>query len=325
MMNNKKPNPRRVRQFERQIRTFIDENGGADGIFSNFKHRPSDDALIKMFLAGKFGGTDDPLIELGGIDFALEYAFDEFNELSKILRQHTDWQNKTVANYHVINRGLGEPWGNLFFSMFIDKDYAPFVTSIDKNEFIRFTNQENHLIHEATKSIVFSIALIGVVNRNDKFVKRNNPTFLKTEFKSPSIIWHYGIWISSPDTYAKENINLEKAYNPEIMNAIYRKNKLLDAKVPWDGFDDHVVYTATDIDGVLRYIGEGRSDRYLHVNSGKSHNFKINEHFFLYGKMDVNILAKGLTKPKALAIEKFLIVKNSKTLWNIKDNPDVHK
>jgi len=52
----KKINPRRVRQFERQIRTFIDENEGTDGIFRNFKYRPTNDALVKMFLAGKFGG-----------------------------------------------------------------------------------------------------------------------------------------------------------------------------------------------------------------------------------------------------------------------------
>jgi hypothetical protein len=319
-MSKKEPNPRKIRQFEKAVRVIIDSNGGADKIFRNFNNRPSDEFLIKMFIAGKFGG-DDPL-SLGGVDFALEYVFDEFNEMSEIIRKNDDWQNKVIENYHVINRGQDEAWSNLFFSIFIDKDYAPFVSNLDKNEFIRFTDRESEFIHNATKSIIFSFAFIGILNRNNELIKHNNPKFSETDLKKSSIIYHYGIWITSPDVYAKIDINLKTVENPNIMDAIYRKNKLLEAQVPWDGFDDHIVYTATDSDGVIRYVGEGRSDRYLHVNSGKSHNYKINEHFFLNGKMNVNIVSKGLTKPKTLAIEKFLIARNSKTLWNIKDNPD---
>jgi hypothetical protein len=70
MKQLKKQNPRRVRQFEKQICTLVDDNGGADRIFGNFKHRPSNDALIKMFLVGKFGG-ENPLM-IAGVDFALE-------------------------------------------------------------------------------------------------------------------------------------------------------------------------------------------------------------------------------------------------------------
>lgn len=317
----KKQNPRRVRQFEKKVRALIKNNGGADRIFRNFKNRPSDDSLVKMFLSGKFGGNDP--LTLGGVNFKLEYAFDEFNESSKILRQNEAWKNQILEEkWYVMTRGQDECWGNLFFSIFIDKDYAPFISHLDENEFVGFTDRKDELIHNPTKSIVFSVALIDVVNRSDELIQHNNPKFSETEYKCVNIIYHYGIWVVSPDVYAEEDINLKTVENSNIMANIYRKNTLLKAKVPWDGFDDHIVYTVTDSGGILRYVGEGRKDRYLHVNSGKSHNYKINEYFFLHGKMDVDIVSKKLTKPKALAIEKFLIARNSKTLWNIKDNPD---
>ena len=40
---------------------------------------------------------------------------------------------------------------------------------------------------------------------------------------------------------------------------------------------DHIVYSVKDVEGYLRYIGEGKIDRWKHVNSAASHNFKINE------------------------------------------------
>jgi hypothetical protein len=59
----------------------------------------------------------------------------------------------------------------------------------------------------------------------------------------------------------------------------------------------------------------------------KNYLYKIKPNVInsFYIELKLNIVANGLTKQKALAIEKFLIVKNSKTLWNIKDNPDINK
>ena len=83
---------------------------------------------------------------------------------------------------------------------------------------------------------------------------------------------------------------------------------------------DHIVYQAMDTEGKLRYIGEGKLDRWKHVNSGASHNVKINEHFFTKGPMDVEIIYEGLTKPEALSIERLLLAKYAgKGLWNSKD------
>jgi len=83
---------------------------------------------------------------------------------------------------------------------------------------------------------------------------------------------------------------------------------------------DHVVYSVTDHAGDVRYIGEGKRDRPKHVNSGASHNWKINEHYFTKGEMIVKIVYEGLTKSEALAMEQMLIKKSSGTgLWNVKD------
>ena len=91
-----------------------------------------------------------------------------------------------------------------------------------------------------------------------------------------------------------------------------------------ENFDEvaHVVYRAFDANGILRYVGEGRGTRPEHVNSGTSHNFKLNEHFFLHGPMKIEVVARGLSKDEGLSIERLLIRRHRDRgeLWNIKDN-----
>jgi hypothetical protein len=106
-----------------------------------------------------------------------------------------------------------------------------------------------------------------------------------------------------------------------------RRNRLVEAGVIWDEFNDHVVYFAYDADGSIRYVGEGRPDRPQHVNSGVSHSYKINEHFFLRGEMRVEVRHTNLTKPLALAIERLAIQRHGSggALWNIRDNKHLKK
>ena len=83
---------------------------------------------------------------------------------------------------------------------------------------------------------------------------------------------------------------------------------------------DHIVYSVKDAEGHLLYIGEGKIDRWKYVNSGASHNFKINEYFFSKGPMEIEIVYEGLTKPEAISIELLLLAKNAgKGLWNSKN------
>ena len=70
----------------------------------------------------------------------------------------------------------------------------------------------------------------------------------------------------------------------------------------------------------MRYFGEGLIGRPAHVNSGVSHNYKLNEHFFRVGPMRVEVFARGLSKDEALAVERLCIRgHNGSALWNIKD------
>jgi len=100
----------------------------------------------------------------------------------------------------------------------------------------------------------------------------------------------------------------------------YSKRKPINAKTITDDITNKIVYRVYDHTGQLRYIGEGKPDRYLHVNSGASHNTEINRHFFLNGKMRVEIIKEGLTKVESLAFEKMLLNQSKGTgLWNKKD------
>lgn len=107
----------------------------------------------------------------------------------------------------------------------------------------------------------------------------------------------------------------------KIANVKGHKRKTpLRLVVSRDSIAEHIVYVAKDREGRLRYIGEGKEDRWKHVNSGASHNVKINEHFFTKGPMTVEVIQEGLTKPEALSIERLLLARHAgQGLWNSKD------
>jgi hypothetical protein len=335
---SKSPNPRRIRQHRRLVQQLIQANGGVNSIFQKFDNRPSLEQALSMFEFGKFGG-DEPLTK-GGVEYALEYAFDEFNEVFNIIQKQPSWQNQTDSpfDFYVFNRAQDEVWANLLFTIFVDKEFAPFVSRLTRSEFVQFTENEEELIHADTRSIVFDLKFIGQIKKTDEFLSQQEKfQFSSTEIKGEAV-YHYGIWIASPDLYLKQeesdrDIHSVREHTRKLssgkrvsVKSHNRRNRLIEAGVPWDDYDDYIVYSAYDHDGHLRYIGEGRPNRYHHVNSGISHNYKLNEHHFTKGEMKVEILAKELSKPKALAIEKFLIGRNSPIgLWNIRDNPESKK
>lgn len=313
---SKKLNPRKVKQFERQLDDWILLNGGSNTMFKNFKNRPDHDETINLFKSGRFG-IEHPF-KFASTDFALEYAFDEFNEVFSLIEKDEKWfeKMKPIGDWNLFMRAQDEPWANLVFSIWVDKIFAPFISELNISEFIQFTDQEVELIHDQTRSIVFDFKYMGILQKNDPFYMENIEyiNFRNTAYKGDTM-FHYGIWIASADLY--DEFSNEKN--------LKKRESLISVKVPWDGSSNYIVYTAKDADGVIRYVGEGKNDRYLHVNSGTSHNFKLNEHFFKRGEMEVEVVRSSLTKPKALAVEKFLISRNQNTLWNIRDNPSAKK
>jgi hypothetical protein len=105
------------------------------------------------------------------------------------------------------------------------------------------------------------------------------------------------------------------------VNPHNRRNPLISKKDFVDTREDnYIVYLVYDTDGYIRYVGEGRPNRPNHVNSGASHNAKINEHFYNRGPMKIRLLYEELTKDYAKAIELYYIRKFKDQLWNIADN-----
>lgn len=83
---------------------------------------------------------------------------------------------------------------------------------------------------------------------------------------------------------------------------------------------NHVVYIARDSNGQVKYIGEGKSSRPEHVNSGTSHVYNLNKEHFAGKSMAVEIYSEGLTKSESLTIERLLLARYAGCdLWNIKD------
>lgn len=79
--------------------------------------------------------------------------------------------------------------------------------------------------------------------------------------------------------------------------------------------NDYIVYAAFDKEGNCLYVGEGKPERYKHITSGVSHVYEANKWHFGNRYISVEILHKGLTKKKAVELEKVEIA-NRKPAWN---------
>lgn len=85
--------------------------------------------------------------------------------------------------------------------------------------------------------------------------------------------------------------------------------------LPGTGKDgDFIVYQGI-LDGVVVYVGMGSEDRHLHLNSGVSHLYEANRAHFSGQDIVVEVIQSGLTKEKALQLEKSLI-KEKQPGWN---------
>jgi hypothetical protein len=77
------------------------------------------------------------------------------------------------------------------------------------------------------------------------------------------------------------------------------------------------------VDGVVKYIGMGKKDRYKHCTSGVSSCPELNRDFFAGKVMDVEIVKKGLSEEDAKTLEADMIRNDIDNLYNrvIKHNP----
>ena len=70
------------------------------------------------------------------------------------------------------------------------------------------------------------------------------------------------------------------------------------------------------VDGVVKYIGMGKKDRYKHCTSGKSSCVELNRDLFSGKDVKTEIVRKHLTEAQARALEEEMILSSKEELYN---------
>lgn len=86
---------------------------------------------------------------------------------------------------------------------------------------------------------------------------------------------------------------------------IYFLNRL-NSNLLWEAVLGSYVYFAT-VDGEIKYIGKGESERWKHCISGSSHLRKLNKDLFMGREICVYMVKAGMTSDDALKLESDLI------------------
>lgn len=335
---------KKISKTEKLAINIISRNGGIDKQFSIFQNKPSKEQLVNMVIASKYG-PGEPLGQ-GGYDFALEYIIHEFNE------QLRGRNNRPVTLNNENGSGMGfissqsEGWANLLFTFYLDEQFIEYISELDSNDFYELEKYPSVYVDKESQSLALQISCIPSIPVSDIYKEECfrelgigiqwYPLFCPDRLKNNDHFFWYQVKISTLETICSE-IERDKHSVASherhlssgkiiIVASHVRRNPIItkNSRTNTDEVD-YVVYRARDFEGVIRYYGEGKENRPEHVNSGVSHNFKINEHYFTKGPMKVEILKRGLSKQESLAIEKFLIRSHSSSLlWNIKDyEPDI--
>jgi len=313
-----------------------------DGGFGYFNNRPTEDDVVSMVLASKFGPGDPLTVNK---DFGTEYLFDDLGPSIQALQKVQANQFAGTTIFEDGDDGIGfiqyrdEPWANLMLLFNVDEVILPFLPTAFSVDDFDFDPSLGLNVDVASRQIGMTFSVETFISLSDAVIKYYSnqapPVFSPSRYKSNDHVTIYHIHIAMADRLIdterdrhgvkghERNLKSGKVvfvrehdrHNPVVLGS--RKINLSEV--------NHVVYKAADIEGVLRYIGEGKENRPQHVNSGVSHNFKLNEHYFKRGNMTVEVIKTGLNKQEALAIEQLLIRRHAgPDLWNIKDNePDV--
>lgn len=260
-------------------------------------------------------------------NFVKECIQNFMNDLIKEKEQVIQDKNNLYATY--IQSFLGPPF-NLMIKLIIDTrlipdNFAEFNFNIndflqmDETKFVlKSYDEENNQIEN---SIGYSYRFVVSGKREDLFhmFDSYNDKRKKEISKIKNILFQPVI--NNRSTIFWESLDHFLFY--EVKIAPYDRLGEIEGKlISRDTLKNknHIVYIARDIDNVVRYIGEGKADRFKHVNSGVSHVYELNKEHFLGRKMDIQIYNKNLTKTEALSIERFLLNKYKQCgLWNKKD------
>lgn len=320
----------------------------AQRIFRDYPRKPSLSSLVQMVMTSKFGGEGNAISD-GRAGFMLGAVVRALNNLSST-RPLTEHDESSWGTYFLARGDVNDVFNGLFL-FDLDKSLMNEWHALDAEDFEWATDISPYLfLDRETQAFGFvivpqpSFAMADIASVFDEagidpvgleqFKKRLGARLLlpRPGFDSGHMDYvsmvaaTFGttdkLIASLPDRQRHAVRAHTRTYQSGVVAQIapQKRRNPLRLVVQNDLLKDHIVYLVKDADGLVRYIGEGKSDRWKHVNSGVSHNFKINEHRFIRGEMDVVVLYEGLTKTEALSIEKALLKKYAGAgLWNTKD------
>lgn len=329
---------KKIAKTDKLATSVILDNGGVDKLFSIFKNKPSEEQLVKMVIASKYG-PGEPLGQ-GGDDFALEYIIHEFNEALRGRNSRPVTLNESGSGMGFIS-SQSEGWANLLFTFYLDEQFIEYISELNADDFYELEKYPSVYVDRESKSLALQISCVPSIPVEEIYKKQCfrdlgigtqwQPSFYPDKLKNSDRFFWYQVKISTLETICyeierdKHSVASHERHLSSgkivIVASHVRRNAIItkNNRVNTDEVD-FLVYRARDFEGVIRYYGEGKENRPEHVNSGISHNYKINEHYFTKGPMKIEILKKGLSKQESLAIEKFLIKSHTGSLlWNIKD------
>ncbi len=338
---------KKIAKYRSKLQKRIQHNDSTDILFPGIKNIPTKNQFLDICVASKYK-TGSPLHQ-GGIQYLLEYLFHTYNGV----RSASEKVKKNIESTHIGYLGAYDlPWLNLLTSFIVDDILHQYITHLNWDDFVEDDEHKNIFILKDEQDSDKSIAIFISWYADDDlktFNYQNNEIiasfgfgdyigarFTDSEYKTDDVFF-YSVIISTYDNILyqleREKVGVSSHVRHYESGKIahirehtrrkpnFEKLKLNESEV------NYLVYRVKDSGGVVRYYGEGKLDRPSHVNSGVSHNYKINEHYFTKGKMDVEIIKEYISKQEALTIEKFLIKSHEGSeLWNIKDyEPDLDK
>ena len=310
--------------------------------FGAFTHLPTDDQIVAMFLVGRFG-PGDPL-SAGGDSFALEYLLDElwsnFRDVDKVLLGGTGKYLDPDGTVMRVVSSQDELWGNLLFVLDVDIDLARHWANLKVEDFEAMLTPDgsiDYMVERESRAFGLSIGCDTLVPVRDAIAQWGDPlafspVFEANPFKANDKLTVYQVTVGPLDrllTLEERAVHRVLGFERRLASGVKvsvrphtRRNPraLRDRGTNLDEIA-FCVYRAFDLDGRVRYYGEGTADRPGHVNSGASHNYKLNEHFFRRGPMRVEVFARGLSKDEARSVERLCIRGHAgpHDLWNVKE------
>lgn len=327
---------KKIEKKKKLANKFFVEQRGADNIFPKFKYQPTVKQFEEMVVASNYGIKD--CLSCGGALFGLEYLLDKVKIIYKENKNNLVDFPEDCGFYLGLGSSQSEYYGNLFFLFFVDYLFLDFIVDFNVDDFeIDESDGRCCYIDKETKSIVIYPTYESLVDSETIYEDYHyNPIFISSPIKNNNYVTKYCVFITTKNNLLDlENKIEQQKKKHNVVSHIRHLNsgKIVPVtehirsnpqRIKKDHIDsseiDYIVYCAKDKDGLIRYFGEGKKNRPKHVNSGISHNYKINEHFFLRGSMSVEIIKENLSKQEALALESLFIKSyRENQLWNIKE------